>query len=56
MQRTTARGRSAAEGVRFPVDVSGLSEELGQEALEALREVVGQRRLLGRLEGDAVAK
>jgi hypothetical protein len=47
MQRTTARGRSAGEGVRFPVDVSGLSEELGREAMEALREAVSRRRWLG---------
>jgi hypothetical protein len=47
MRRTTARGRSAGEGVRFPVDVSGLSEELGREALEALREAVSRRRWLG---------
>jgi hypothetical protein len=47
MQRTTARGRSAEEGVRFPVDVSELSEELGREALEALREAVSRRRWLG---------
>ncbi len=47
MQRTTARGRSVGEGVRFPVDVSGWSEELGREALEALREAVWRRRWLG---------
>ena len=47
MQRTTARGQWAEEGVRFPVDVSGLSEELGREALEALREAVWRRRVAG---------
>ncbi len=56
MQRTTARVRSAEEGVRFPVDVSGLSEELGREALEALREAVGRRRLLGGGEVEDVAE
>jgi hypothetical protein len=48
MERTTARGRCAEEAVMFPVDVSGLSVELGREALEALREAVaGRRRILG---------
>ena len=48
MGRTTARGRLAEEAVMFPVDVSGLSVELGREALEALREVVaGRRRISG---------
>jgi hypothetical protein len=31
------------EAVMFPVDVSGVSEELGREALEALRKVVAGR-------------
>ena len=43
MQRTTARGRLEEEAVMFPVDVSGVSEELGREALEALRKVVAGR-------------
>jgi hypothetical protein len=48
MERTTARGRLADEAVMFPVDVSWVSEELGREALEALREVVvGRRRIVG---------
>jgi len=46
MERTTARERFAEEAVRFPVDVSGVSEESGREALEALRKaVVGRRRM-----------
>lgn len=48
MGRTTARGRLAEEAVTFPVDMSGLSVELGREALEALREAVaGRRRISG---------
>lgn len=47
MERTTARGRLAEAAVMFPVDVSGVSEELGREALEALREVViGRRKIV----------
>jgi hypothetical protein len=53
MERTTARERFAEEAVRFPVDVSGVSEESGREALEALRKalealrkaVIGRRRM-----------
>jgi hypothetical protein len=44
MERTTARERFAEEAVRFPVDVSGVSEESGREALEALRKAVAGRR------------
>jgi hypothetical protein len=43
MERTTARERFA-EAVRFPVDVSAVSEESGREALEALRKAVVGRR------------
>ena len=58
MERTTARGRLAEEAVMFPVDMSGVSEELGREALEALREVVvGRRRIVGGArEGQCAAK
>jgi hypothetical protein len=46
MERTTARERFADEAVMFPVDVSGVSEESGREALEALRKaVIGRRRM-----------
>ena len=46
MERTTARERFAEEAVMIPVDVSGVSEEAGREALEALRKaVVGRRRM-----------
>ena len=46
MEQTTARERFAKEAVMIPVDVSGVSEESGQEALEALRKaVVGRRRM-----------
>ena len=44
MERTTARERFAEEAVMFPVDVSGVSEESGREALEALRKAVAGRR------------
>ena len=45
MERTTARERWAEEAVKFPVDVSRVSEESGREGLEALRRmVVGRRR------------
>jgi hypothetical protein len=44
MERTTARERFAEEAVRFPVDVAGVSEESGREALEALRKAVAGRR------------
>ena len=44
MERTTARERFTEEAVRFPVDVSGVSEESGREALEALRKAVAGRR------------
>jgi hypothetical protein len=44
MERTTARERLAEEAVRFPVDVSRVSEESGREALEALRRAVAGRR------------
>jgi hypothetical protein len=46
MERTTARERFAEEAVRFPVDVSGVSEESGREALEALRKAVVGRRAI----------
>jgi hypothetical protein len=46
MERTTARERFSEEAVMIPVDVSGVSEESGREALEALRKVVvGRRRM-----------
>ncbi len=44
MERMAARGRLAEEAVRFPVDVSGMSEESGRAALEALRRAVAGRR------------
>jgi hypothetical protein len=44
MERTTARERFAEDAVMFPVDVSGVSEESGREALEALRKAVAGRR------------
>ena len=45
MERMAARERFAEEAVMIPVDVSGVSEEAGREALEALRKaVVGRRR------------
>jgi hypothetical protein len=44
MKRTTARERFAEDAVMFPVDVSGVSEESGREALEALRQAVAGRR------------
>ena len=44
MERMAACGRLAEEAVRFPVDVSGVSEESGREALEALRKAVAGRR------------
>jgi hypothetical protein len=44
MERTTARARFTEDAVMFPVDVSGVSEESGREALEALRKVVAGRR------------
>ena len=46
MELTTARERFSEEAVMIPVDVSGVSEESGREALEALRKaVVGRRRM-----------
>lgn len=48
MERMAARGRFAKEAVRFPVDVSGVSEESGREALEALRKAVAGRMGLKR--------
>src|SRR5713226_8903499 len=46
MERMAACERFAEEVVMIPVDVSGVSEESGREALEALRKaVVGRRRM-----------
>ena len=46
MERMAACERLAEEAVMIPVDVSGVSEESGREALEALRKaVVGRRRM-----------
>ena len=44
MERMAARERFAEEAVMIPVDVSGVSEESGREALEALRKAVAGRR------------
>ena len=44
MERMAERGRLAEEAVRFPVDVSRVSEESGRAALEALRRAVAGRR------------
>jgi hypothetical protein len=44
MERAAARKRFAEDAVRFPVDFSGVSEESGREALEALRKAVAGRR------------
>jgi hypothetical protein len=58
MERMAACERFAEEAVMIPLDVSGVSEELGREALEALREVVvGRRRIVGGArEGQCAAK
>jgi hypothetical protein len=46
MERTAVRERLAEDAVLFPVDFSGVSEESGRKALEALRKaVVGRRRI-----------
>lgn len=44
MERAAARERFGEEAVRFPMDVSRVSEESGREALEALRKAVAGRR------------
>jgi len=57
MERTTARERFAKEALMIPVDVSGVSEESGQEALEALRKaVVGRRRMWAEEERGGAAE
>jgi hypothetical protein len=44
MERAAARKRFAEDAVMFPVDFSGVSEESGREALEALQKAVAGRR------------